>query len=307
MTPAREGNPFRLTRRRFVNLGCLGGIVSGGAVALLECARLGGDSRSAVELEGTSLASVHVANFNRIEGGRAAELGGFVARQMKIDLEDKAVCLQSSFLAGHRDHVVASYMEAIGSMANSFAQIGAKSVILSTNVARYQGRHSGFTVACCGEGHGDRVPIFCSTRQSGLLRVEIPPWVPAADVFISEPLSEPVGLPLLASTNLLGLVAGHEHSPPNVGMLGGAIGKLIVDLVCTIKPRYCINFMVGGKALDDSFTVVMGSETSSVDAVMCLERGVDPDLIAPLRDLPAWIGPTSPDRIRVRRHVPWTA
>ncbi len=298
-----DEDTLNLTRRRLITLGVIGAAWVVGS-AIPGCAPLGRSLDSSEELPDVGLAKVQLLNVKTRKEDPGVDIGRLIVAQGRLSsLGGKIVCIQSSFLSRHEPDVLLSYLRILASVADALSTLGARRVVLSTDSLKYQSGFSQFVVEGPGVDNEKRRSVHASTRLEGRLRFEIPQSVHSADVVISMPLSSASGMPLLASTNLLGLLAECEHSTLRPEHLGGTFGDLIVDLVCTIKPQYCINILFADDAHDDSFTAVMGRELSSVDAVSCVERGFDPNQISPLRDVPAWVGPITPELIRVQRFV----
>ncbi|MGE3819671.1 MAG: hypothetical protein AB7I30_09565 [Isosphaeraceae bacterium] len=120
------------------------------------------------------------------------------------------------------------------------------------------------------------------------------------DVIVSAAYSSADGPLILATSNLLNLLEGDPANSLLDGHVEEFLGDLAIDLASTFRPRLAVNVLVPTPATNHPALMVLGRELASVDAVACMERGLDPNATRVLRDLPSMLGPISPERIAIR-------
>lgn len=245
---------------------------------------------------------VHVIRLERPDDGRRLGLWGPLKSMFSSGLAGRSVWIQSSWLVGGQADLADSFMATISSLANHLLEHGARKVTCSTGLAINTSSQS-LTVLNHSEAMRRKKALYCSTRLSGRLRFEVPDLLADADVIVSAPLSLSAGPPLLTSTNLLGSIFGAPARRPSTDQLRGPLGDFTVDVACTIRPACSLNFLPVTGPRGGSFRVVTGSQTASVDAVTCRERGLEPEQCVPLGSLPSWLGPITSERISCHRHT----
>jgi hypothetical protein len=298
-------NRFRMhevTRREVIKRCCLGGGLGASAMHAVTGCRNAVDVDSPACCSGTACARVDIVEVDHSSPENLAELRAIIGRELAAGIVNRGVLIQSSYLGRHPARFLRKYLHALGFVADMFSDLGASDVKLCTEASVDQLNYAAFTVTDSAISIQGRQPLYCATRLSGRLRFEVPAPVVSAGIIVSAPFSDFNGVPLLSCINLLGLTEEHARVLPSSEQLAGVAGDLAIDVAATIKPQYSMNFASKPGAADGRLKVVMSRELSAADAVTCFENAVNPDRVAPLRHLPAWLGPISHERIRVFRH-----
>ncbi len=287
------------TRRELIFWGYLAGSIVGGTAAMTGCGHRPALINASNATRGQRAALIHVAQISEPTTDSYLRFCDLIKLSLESVVASKVVFIQSSYLKRNTDRAVHLYSDAIGVIIRSFLDWGARAVILCTDLAESCPMESGVTLidsATCERWQ----LVYCATRLSGRLCFQVPDQVLSADVLVSAPLSDAKTNPLLASANLLGLVPEHAKTAPSPDQLRGPIGDFAIDVVSTLKPHYTMNFLA--TAARRAISIVTGFHISTVDAVTCRESGLDPESVAPLNEMPAWLGPISRKRIFVDRH-----
>jgi hypothetical protein len=289
------------TRRQFIQRGRQAGAAAVCGAIIPGCLRGGASSNEPSQFAAIpTRAAVHVWETQSTGGPTGRSFTDFFGTQLK-GVSEKTVILQSSYLSGAANERLSAHINILRLIARSIRELGARDVVFPTTLAMGADRVPELKVV--NMRRKARRQIYCSTRFSGRLRIEVPDIISDDVAIVSVPLQPAAGHPFLACTNLLGLVSEYSTAPPGLEHLNGEHGDLVVDVACTLRPVFAITVSIDAsdKIAGARCRLVAGKDLASVDSITCTDFGLDSAAVRPLADLPSWLGPITASQIVVSR------
>lgn len=226
-------------------------------------------------------------------------IGDVAAGLLANQVAGRDVLMVSPALAGQPGSPIETFLDMQDAIACHLLTRGAKGVTLCSDVQPRRSKDSDVLYTDLSREKRAVKRVYCQMRFSGRLTLDVPVILAQGRLLVLCSLVSPPTTVGLSSFSSLGLINSDEtrRSSP-VGEVE-SLADLAINTVSTIEADYTINMVV--TPASRQFAMVCGTKLASVDAMACLEMGIDPLSVEPLRRLPCWLGPVTTPRIDCRR------